>query len=270
MMRKDQDHPRPVPRRLLALALAAVLIVLAVPAPAPAQFAVYDAAVHIENILQTLNQLFAILQRIEEIRHLLDQVEWMAKQLEGLENPQSREVATLLFRLQVLLQRGEALAYTLEDLASRYEELYRGWEPSEEPAEAVRYQTEVALDTIQAVLLSTQALSRNDIPAQRAIGAMKDQLDAAETNAELIQASGLMTAWTGEEVSKLLQQTAALTNLQAVYFAHQINGRAQAEATFERWLEDGYDPDLRYDATDAPSLLPPGYPGADALRGRQP
>lgn len=269
-MRKNQDHPRPVPRRLLALALAAVLTVTAVPSPAPAQVAVYDIAVHVENILQTLSQAFAILQRIEEIRHLLAQVEWMAEQLEGLEDPRSREVATLLFRLQVLLQRGEALAYTLEDLASRYEELYRGWEARDEPAEEVRHQTEVALDTIQAVLLSTQALSRNDIPAQRAIGRMKDQLAAAETNAELIQASGLMTAWTGEEVSKLLQQTAALTNLKAVYYAHQINSRAQAEATLEEWLAEGYDPDLRYDASDAPSLVPPDYPGAGFLRGGQP
>lgn len=83
-MLRDQDHPHPGPRRLLALALAAGLTVLAVPSPAAAHFAVYDAAVHIENILQTLQQAFAILQRIEEVRHLLRQVEWMAEQLEGL------------------------------------------------------------------------------------------------------------------------------------------------------------------------------------------
>jgi P-type conjugative transfer protein TrbJ len=250
-------------RRGTAGALAVLLALLAVPlsAPAHAQLAVYDNPNHVENIQQALRALYAIYQRIEQIRHLIAQVEWMADQLKGLKDPKSREVATLLYRLSVILRRGKALVYSLEDLAERYEELYPGFEALDDPPEELREQVEVILDTASAVLVSTREMGRTYVPAQRAIGRMKAQLDAAETNAELIQAAGLISAWTGEEVSKLLQQTAALTNLQAVYIAHQVNAQAQAEATFEDWVESGRGRARDYDGSAGPDLIPDGYPG---------
>lgn len=250
-------------RRGVAGTLACLLALLAVPLsrPTQAQLLVYDPPNHVENVLQAVRALYAIYQRIEEIRRLIQQVEWMRQQLEGLQDPSSREVATLLYRLGVILTRGKALVYSLESLAARYEELYPGFVASDDPPGDVREQTEVVLDTAAAVLVSTRELSKNYLPAQRAIGRMKAQLAAAETNAELIQAAGLVSAWTGEEVSKLLQQTAALTNLQAVYIAHEVNSRAQAEATFEEWVEAGRGYSRDYDGSGGPDLVPDGYPG---------
>ena len=185
----------------------------------------------------------------------------MAHQLEGLEDPSSREVASLLYTLSRIVQRGEALVYSLDTLARRYEELFRGFDASDEPKAELEEQTRVLLDTTEAVLLSTQRLANNYIPSQQALGAMKAQLEGAETNAEVVQAAGLISAWSGEETSKLLQQTAVLTNLQAVDIAYRANARAMAQATLDRWIAEGYRP-ARYDASDAPPLIPRDYPGA--------
>lgn len=262
-MHASPSPARPAPRRRRAVVLLLLLSLglgLAVPAPVSAQWAVYDVANHVENIQQALRALVAIYQRIEQIRQLIAQVEWMYEQLEGLEDPTSREVATLLYNLGVVIRHGDALVYSLEDLAGRYEELFRGWEAREEPLEEVREQTRVVLDTAQAALLSTRRLSKNYVPSQQALGAMKVQLEGAETQAELVQASGLISAWVGEEVSKLLQQTAVMTNLLAVELAQRVDERALGEATWERLLEEAYRP-ARYDGSDAPPLVPVGYPG---------
>jgi P-type conjugative transfer protein TrbJ len=244
--------------RCAALLLATTLLL---PLPAHAQWLVYDTANHWENIQQVLQAAYAVLQRIEQIQRLIDQLEWMEQQLEGLEDPHSREVASLLYTLSRVIQRGEALVYSLERLEQRYEELFRAFDPSDEPTAEWEEQTRVLLDTTEAVLVSTKRLANNFVPSQQVLGRMKAQLDSAETNAELIQASGLITAWSGEETSKLLQQVAALTNLLAVDIAHRTNAKAMGEATLERWIHEAYLP-TRYDASDAPPLIPRDYPGA--------
>lgn len=253
MRRFSQKHVRTT----LVLAL---VVTLSLPLPAFGQAAVYDAANHFENILQTLRALYAIYQRVEQISQQVKQVKWMAHQLEGLADPRSREVASLLYTLSQIIQRGEALVYSLEDLAGRYEELFRGFDPSREPSADFEEQTRVLLDTTQAVLISTRRLGDTFVTSQQDLGAMKEQLDVAETNAQVAQASGLITAWAGEETSKLLQQVAVLTNLQAVDIAYRTNLQAMGEGTLDRWVADGYRP-TRYDASDAPRLIPADYPG---------
>ena len=248
--------------RLLIALLVILLTVTLTPPPASAQLAVYDPANWAENFQQTLSQLLGIIQRYEEIYHQIKQVEWMLEQLEGLENPTSREVASLLYWVGELMQEGEALAYSLEDLEGRFEELFRGFEAARKPDVEAREQMQAVLDTAKGVLLSTRQLGRTFVSSQQAVGRMKEQLAAAETNAELMQASGLLTAWSGEEVSKLLQQTAAMTNLLAVESAYEVNRRASAEQTFSDWLESARALDPRYDTSRAPSLVPANYPGA--------
>ena len=253
---------RPLAHRLCVAVLVAVLALALLPTPATAQFAVFDAANWIENFQQALRSLLAIHQRYEEIAQQVRQVEWMLEQLEGLEDPSSREVATLLYWVGELMKEGEALAYSLEDFERRFKELFRGFDPAREPEVETREQMQVVLDTAEAVLLSTRQLGRTFVSSQQEVGRMKEQLLAAETNAELMQASGLLTAWSGEETSKLLQQMAALTNLLAVESAWKVNREAQGEATLEEWMERARAIDRRYDASSAPTLVPAGYPGA--------
>lgn len=250
---------RPWRRRLLA-ALLALVLALPLASPVGGQFAVYDVANYVENALQAIRALHAIQQRVEQIRQLYSQLEWMAQQLEELEDPSYREVATLLYYVGVLVQEGEALAYSLDDFERRYRDLYRGYEVAEDLDEASREQMRVALDTFLGSMLSTQRLAHNAVPSQQTLGRMKEQLLLAEGAREVAQASGLITAHSAEESSKVMQQLALMTNMQAVYYAHALNREAMAEETFTRALERAYRPGLRYDASTAPGLVPTNYP----------
>jgi P-type conjugative transfer protein TrbJ len=257
--RSPARFPARLRRATAAVALAAVLATTAA-APARAQFAVYDNPNHIENIAQTIQSILAVLQRVEQIRQLYDQLRWMAAQIERLEDPGGREVASLLFHLGVLMQQGEALVYSLEDLERRFRETYPGPVVAEDlPAEDLR-RVRTALDTYFAVLRSSQRVARNFVPSQQTLGAMKSNLMAAEGNREVTQAAGLLTAFHAEETSKLLQQVTALVNLQAVHHAGEIGREAAAEATFLDALDRARRPVLRYDGSGAPPLVPADLP----------
>jgi type IV secretion system protein TrbJ len=247
-------------RRATAAATLAAVLTTAAAAPARAQFAVYDNPNHIENIVQTIQSILGVLQRLEQIRQLYDQLRWMAAQIERLEDPGGREVASLLFHLGVLMQQGEALVYSLEDLERRFRETYPGAVVAEDLPAEDRRRIETALDTYLAVLRSSQRVARNFVPSQQTLGAMKSNLMAAEGNREVTQAAGLLTAFHAEETSKLLQQVTALVNLQAVHHADEIGRQAAAEATFLGALERAHRPVLRYDGSGAPPLVPVDLP----------
>lgn len=247
-------------RRATAAATLAAILSTAAAAPAWAQAAVYDGANHFENIIQTAQSILAVLQRIEQIRQLYDQLRWMAAQIERLDDPGGREVATLLFTLEQLMQQGEALVYSLEDLERRYRDLYPGRVAAVDLPEEDLRRVRTALDTYLAVLRSSQRVGRNFVPSQQTLGWMKENLLNAEGNREVTQAAGLLTAYHAEETSKLLQQVTALVNLQAVHHAGEIGRRAAAEATFDDALTRAVLPAQRYDGTDAPPLVPANLP----------
>lgn len=259
------DHPptrrSPRLRRLAGAATLAAVLAAGVAPPARAQFAVYDGANHFENIRQTIQAITAVLQRIEQIRQLYDQLRWMAAQITRLEDPGGREIATLLFTLGRLMEQGEALVYSLEDLERRYRDLYPGRVATRHLPEDDLRRVETALDTYLAVLRSSQRVARNFVPSQQTLGRMKSNLMDAEGNREVTQAAGLLTAYHAEETSKLLQQVTALVNLQAVHHAGEIGRRAAAEATFDDALVRAALPARRYDGTGAPPLVPPSLSG---------
>lgn len=243
-------------RRTAAAATLAAVLAVAAAAPARGQFAVYDTANHVENVIQTAQAIYSVYQRIEQIRQLYDQLRWMAKQIEQLEDPGGREVASLLYYLGVLMQQGEALVYSLEDLERRYREIYPGAVVAQDLPAEDRRRVETALDTYLAVLRSSQRIARNFVPSQQTLGGLKSRLMAAEGNREVTQAAGLLTAYSAEETSKLLQQVTALVNLQAVHHAGEIGRQAAAEATFLDAVERADRPVLRYDGSGAPPLVP--------------
>lgn len=243
-------------RRAIAAAMLATVLATAAAAPARAQFAVYDAPNHVENLIQTVQSILAVVQRVEQIRHLYDQLRWMAAQIERLDDPGGREVASLLFHLGVLMQQGEALVYSLEDLERRFRDTYPGPVAAEDLPAEDRLRVETALDTYLAVLRSSQRVARNFVPSQQTLGAMKSNLMAAEGNREVTQAAGLLTAFHAEETSKLLQQVTALVNLQAVHHASEIGRQAAAETTILEAIARAQRPVVRYDGSGAPPLVP--------------
>lgn len=241
-------------RRCLAAGLVVVSLAGLVPlAPAGAQEAVYDQANHAQNIQTAIQTYLAILQRITQILNQL-------QDLAALEEPEYRQIRTLLLRLAQILREAEGLVYSLEDLDGRFRELYPGYEPAEDVSERYEDRVEVLLDTARGVLLSTKENARDLEEAQWTLGTLREQLLAAEGNLEAMHSQGILIGFLAEEVSKTNQQSMALTNLLAVEAAHRLQTESEALATFEEWLEESHGPAPTYDSGPMHPLVPGSLP----------
>ena len=65
---------------------------------------------------------------------------------------------------------------------------------------------------------------------------MKRQLTIVQGHEEALELAGTIDMYSAEELTMLRQAVSGLTNVQAVYYADQVNGEAQRQATFRSRL----------------------------------
>lgn len=244
----------------LAVLLALALSLAPPPPPAAAALPVIDVANLTQNIRTALQTYLAIAQRVSMIVNQVRQIEAALKDLLRLENPQVREISWFLYDLAYLLRETEGLVYSLEQLDQVFRELFPGYEPADDLSEVYADRTHRTLETLRAALLSTQRMARTFGPSQAILDELTGQALAAQGNLEAQEAQSILTGFTAQEISKLLQQVAVLTNAQAVYFSNEIESRASAVATFETWLDDARRDAAPYETGTQFPLVPAGYP----------
>ena len=75
---------------------------------------------------------------------------------------------------------------------------------------------------------------------------MKRQLGSIQGHEEALELNGTIGMYSAEELTLLRQAVSALTNIQAVYYADQVNGQAQEAATVRERLATMSAPGPRY------------------------
>lgn len=244
--------------RLAALA-AVVALFFAVATPTHGQFAVYDAANWVENFRTAIQTYVQIVQQIEEIIRLYEQLETMYRNLEALEDADWREIQTLLLRLDQLLAQTEGVLYSMDQLESRFRELFPGAEPSLTLREDSLERAWATLETARAALLFTRDLSIDNRESQLTVATLRDQVLEAEGNLEALHGISIQLQYLGEEMSKNTHQLFVLTNLAAVDAARRTEDEAAAVATFEALVEAAQSTPPVYDTRPTIPVVPPVF-----------
>lgn len=247
---------RPLVRLTAAVALVALLVAL--PVPVHGQFAVYDVANWIENFRTALQTYVQIVQQIEEILGLYEQLETMYRNLEAIEDPDFREIQTLLFQLDQLLADTEGVLYSMSQLEARFAELYPGVEPTETLQEDALDRAWASLETARAALLFTREMSIENQESQETLEILREQTLDADGNLEALHALGIQLQYMGEEMSKNTHQLFVLTNLAAVEAARHAEDEAAAAATFEELVDQAQSEPPHYDGSPMIPVIPPG------------
>jgi P-type conjugative transfer protein TrbJ len=231
-------------RLVTASAVVALGLVLA-PAPAEAQFGlfgsgiVFDPSNFARNVLHYKRRLEQMnLQR----RQLQEQVVAMRK----LRNPNWRQIKATLAQIDALMQQGQALAYSLRAIDREFQRTFPGVQvfrnyPAEERLQAVR-----TLATMRGALNAANRAAREFPTSVARLDGMKRQLASIRGHEEALELNGTIGMYTAEELTLLRQGIAALTNVQAVYYADQVNAEAQETATVRARLAAMSAPGPRY------------------------
>jgi type IV secretion system protein TrbJ len=249
-------------RRTVALiaALALALTLLPPSPPAEAVIPVIDGANLTENLKTAIQTYLAIVQRISILANQIRQIDAAIQELKHLDHPLSDDIGWLFYDLAALLRETEGLVYSLDDLDERIRDLFPGYEPADDLDEIYGDRTHATLETLRAALLSTQRLARSLGPTQQTLAALTSQALSAQGNLQALQANSVLVGFTAQQISRLLQQVAVLTNAQAVYDSNAIEREASAAATYEGWIDDSRREAAPYDSGTQFALVPPSYP----------
>lgn len=226
---------------LLATALLALTLS---PRDARAQFGsgiVFDPSNFARNVLHYA-------RRLEQMNLQRQQLQQQVNALQKLRNPNWRQINTTLTQMDALLRDGQALAYNLTTIDAEFRRTFPGAQSFRDYPAEQRTQATRTLATLRGALNAANRAAR-DFPTSIArLQAIKQQLGGIRGHEEALELNGTIDMYSAEELTMLHQSIAALTNVQAVYAADQVNTRAQEQATYRAHLSAMSAPGPRYAA----------------------
>ena len=220
--------------RRLAVGALAVLGLALTPGAARAQGLfgsgiVFDPGNFARNVLHYV-------RRLEQMDLQRQQLQGQLAALRKLQNPNWREIAGTLTQVDAALQQGQALAYSLRAIDGEFQQTFPGAQvfrnyPAEQQTQAVR-----TLATLRGALNAANQAAQ-DVPTSVArLDAIKRQLGSIQGHEEALELNGTIGMYSAEELTLLRQAVSGLTNVQAVYYADQVNAQAQEAATVHAQL----------------------------------
>jgi P-type conjugative transfer protein TrbJ len=231
--------------RYRALRRNVVLIVCAVgasllPGRVVAQFAVIDPS----NLAQNITQVAKAIQQINNQRL---QIQYQLQALRKLGGANWRDIRALVQQLDILMQQGQALAYSLANLDQQFQQTFPGWQVASSnlilPV-SQRIQAQRTLGTMRATLNVLSEQARQFGSGQATLASIKAQMSNIQGTQEALELQATLDAFVAEEIGLLRRTLTAQANMQAVYNAYVVNGQAETRANYRAMV-------------DLMSLLPP-------------
>lgn len=204
------------------LAVVGMTVVLLVPAPVRAQWTVYDPANYVENVLHYVHQL--------------QQIKYQLQALAKLPGAPWRDVRQPLRSIDVLMSATQSLGYAAPGVGTTF----RGYFPvsrtvTDWPTEQ-RAQSQAAVDVFGASVLATAQQQSAVAPGTEAVERMKQLNGTVQGHEQALELQNTAAVYSAEELMLLRQAAMAQTNIQAVYYAHQVNAEAQRDETVRATL----------------------------------
>jgi type IV secretion system protein TrbJ len=203
---------------------------VAVPGPAHAQWTVYDPANYVENALQYTHQLV-------QIKYQLQQLQYQLQALTKLAGAPWRNVGTPLASIATVMGQPRSLGYAAPNVTTTFQTVFPPSRPvADWPAEETsRAQTSV--DLMQAAVAATADQQSSVAPGTQTIDRMKQLNGMIQGHEQALELQNTAAVYSAEELMLLRQAAMAQTNIQAVYYANQVNADAQRDVTARATLD---------------------------------
>ena len=253
---------RRVKQTLAAALCLTVLSSVAVPRKAQAQFAVFDAVNWVENALQVIQQAYEIYQKYMQLYNDYQRYATMVKNLERFDELTFQNLVGLAAAVNDIIQYGESLGHTLYDIDAQFAETFPGYEPllEEDWLEVFEHRNRRTLDTLRYSLNALNRISWNSIPAQEILEGLAADAAAADGNVEALQAANELLHHQAGQLAKISQQLSIQANVQAVYWAYQVDREAADRATTSQWIANGVGEVPPYESAAAVRGVPSDWP----------
>lgn len=203
------------------------------------------------NLVQNAQR---VAQAAQQINNQRMQIQYQIRSLTKLSRPNWRDINGLMYQLDILMQQGEALAYSAADLDEQFRRTFPGYAlPSDWVAsDAQRTQATRALATLQASLSATQRQMRDIGPGMQRLQQIKMQMSGIQGTQEAVELQNTLQAYAAEELMMLRQALAVQTNVMAVSQAQQVQKEMEQQAVLDQILAN---------TLNRPRTRSPGFDG---------
>jgi len=231
--------------RLLAATALAVLGCVLSPPAARAQFGLFGSGLVFDPSNFARNVLHYA-RRLEQMNMQRQELQQQLAAMRKLRSPNWRQINATLTQMDALMQQGQGLAYSLRVIDQEFQRTFPGTRvfqnyPQERQTQAIR-----TLATLRGALNAANRAAREFPTSVARLDAMKRQLGTIQGHEEALELNGTIGMYSAEELTLLRQAVSALTNVQTVYYADQVNAQAQEAATVRARLTAMSAPGPRY------------------------
>ncbi len=177
-----------------------------------------------------------IKSQLEQITMQRTQVEQQLQAMAKLADPPWRDIESSMRQLDALMRDGGALAYQLSDLEQQFRALFpvtrviADW-PTEERASAERI-----VATMRAAVEAAQMQAASFPSGLDRIARMKAAVGSVQGHEAALELENAVAVFSAEELMLLRQAVMTQANVQAVYYAQQVNAVAQRDETIRAQL----------------------------------
>ncbi len=183
-------------------------------------------------------------QEAQQVANQIRQYQWMLRHGRRLASWQKRDVMGNLRRLSRIVALGSRMADEAGDFDRRFRRIYRGYGhyagPEDERDYAADYRRwndtrmNAVRDAYYAADLHAEAFRDEDAAARE----VERQMETAEGQMQVLQASGAIARMEVEQLQKLRQLMAVQIKLQGEVIAADAERQAADDAERERWNEE--------------------------------
>jgi P-type conjugative transfer protein TrbJ len=216
------------PARIAALL---VVITLFTPSTTHAQFSavVFDPTNFARNVMHYT-------ARLQQMSMQVQQLQQQVVAMQKLSNPSWRQINATLAQADALMQQGQSLAYGLSQIDAEFQRTFPGVQAFQNYLAEEKTQATRTLATMRGALNAVNRASQDFPTSVARLQAMKQQLGTIAGHQQALELNGTIGMFGAEELTMLRQAVSTLTNVQAVYYADQVNAEAQRRATFRARL----------------------------------
>lgn len=222
--------------RLYQMVLMAGLLSGLVPQAAHAQFGFGGIVFDPKNLAQAVLLYQRVLDQLTVQRQqLTSQIAAMQK----LAAPPWRDISAAMTQVDALTRQGQAISYSLQNADAIFRSTFPGTATTGITGGAPiaeQFQAGRTLATLRGAINAAQRAAAEFSTGVARLSDMKRQVATVQGHEQALELNGAVGIYSAEQLTVLSQQLAALTSAQAVYFAHDVNAQAQADANARAFL----------------------------------
>lgn len=195
------------------------------------------------DVTKITNQATQIVHQVEQIANQVQQIEYLLAQLEEIQRQAEQsgslswgQVRTTMDALVTATRIGDALVYSLGDVAGAFETAYPGYVPPTDWNAAQEQWSRTTMDTLRGALNSAGMNLRDIKTVEAALQSLEAANNGATGRNELIEVGNSLASLQVQEMAKLRQLMALEINAQTVWAGSQVNREAASDAALERFI----------------------------------